>query len=91
MEVNLTTSFVSRQKNIPVPKFAHGATICGSKIVLTSGISDLMIDMGMRCVPIGETDCYSFDIYEKNWVRLPDVPIGKLHPTLVTVNSRYVF
>ena len=91
IEVNVSTSYVSKQRNIPVPKFAHGATICGSELVITSGISDLMIDMGMRCVPMGDTDCYSYDVFEKTWRRLPDVPIGKLHPTLVTVNSRFVY
>ena len=91
MEVNLTTSYVSRQKNIPAKRFAHASAFCGSKILIVSGISNLMLDMGMRCVPMGETDCYSFDIYAKNWERLPDVPIGKLHPTLVTINNRYVF
>ena len=30
-------------------------------------------------------------MYKKQYKRLPDLPIGKLHPTLVVVNSRFVF
>ena len=76
---------------MPRGKFAHGVCVCGDKIVVTSGISNLMLNMGMRSVPIGDRDCYSFDYFKKSWSRLPDVPIGKLHPTLVVINSRFVF
>ena len=30
-------------------------------------------------------------MYKKQYKRLPDLPIGKLEPTLVVVNSRFVF
>ena len=76
---------------MPVPKFAHGACLVRSEIVIASGISDMMTNMGLRMVPLGSQDCYSFDIYDKQWKRLPDLPIGKLHPTLIVVNSRFVF
>ena len=58
---------------------------------MVGGISDLMLNMGMRSVPIGEQDCYSYNIIKGSWSQLPDVPIGKLHPTLIVINSRYVF
>ena len=76
---------------MPRKKFAHGACFCGQEIVIVGGVSDMMVEMGQRSVPIGDNDCYSFNIYNKTWLRLPDVPIGKLHPTLVVVNSRFVF
>ena len=72
-------------------KWAHGACLCGDQIVITSGTSELMLDMGLRSVPIGEQNCYSYDIYTNTWKQLPDVPIGKMHPTLININSRYVF
>jgi len=50
-----------------------------------------MLNMGMRSVPTGDQDCFSFDIYKNTWKRLPDIPIGKLHPALVVINSRYIF
>ena len=67
IEINLKTNYVVRKKNLPVPKFAHGACLCADQIVITSGISDMMLNMGMRSVPIGENDCYSFDIYKNVW------------------------
>ena len=67
VEVSLDASFVARKKNIPRPKFAHGATFCGAEIVITSGISDLMVNMGLRSVPIGEPECYSFNIFKNQW------------------------
>ena len=78
-------------KKMPVRRFAHAATFCGSEIVVVGGISDLSLDMQLRSVPIGEEDCYAFNVYESTWRQLPDVPIGKLYPTLITINSRYVF
>lgn len=51
----------------------------------------MMLNMGMRSVPIGEPDCHSFNIFTNTWRRLPDVPIGKLHSTLIVINSRFVF
>ena len=52
---------------MPQRKWAHGAVLCGEEIVITSGTSDLMLDMGMRSVPIGEEDCYSYNIYKNEW------------------------
>jgi len=91
IEVNLTSKMVFKMKNLPGPKFAHGACLVKSKIVIAGGISDMMLNMGLRMVPPGDQDCHSFDIYSKRWYQLPDLPIGKLHPTLITINSRFVF
>lgn len=76
---------------MPQGKFAHGAIACRDQIIVTGGISNLMLNMGLRSVPIGESDCYSFNIFKNKWTRLPDIPIGKLHPTLVTIQSRFIF
>ena len=70
---------------MPVGKFAHGAIVCRDQIVVTGGISNLMLNMGLRMVPIGESDCYSFSLYANTWSRLPDIPEGRLHPTLVVI------
>eukprot|EP00354_Favella_ehrenbergii_P005501 CAMPEP_0170460634 /NCGR_PEP_ID=MMETSP0123-20130129/6900_1 /TAXON_ID=182087 /ORGANISM="Favella ehrenbergii, Strain Fehren 1" /LENGTH=75 /DNA_ID=CAMNT_0010725571 /DNA_START=3005 /DNA_END=3232 /DNA_ORIENTATION=+ len=58
---------------------------------MVSGISDLARNMGMRSVPMADTDCHAYDIYSQEWEQLPDVPIGKLHSSLIVVNSRFVF
>mmetsp|Transcript_37126 Transcript_37126/g.45322 ORF Transcript_37126/g.45322 Transcript_37126/m.45322 type:complete len:84 (+) Transcript_37126:1588-1839(+) len=50
-----------------------------------------MLNMGMRSVPMGDTDCYSFHFYRNEWRTLPPVPIGKLHPTLISLGSSFVF
>ena len=51
----------------------------------------MMNTMGLRMVPLGSRDCYSFDVFREDWRRLPDLPIGKMHPTMVSVNSRFIF
>ena len=91
--VNYHSKFVSRKHNLPRPKFGHAATLCRGKIIVTSGISDLARNMGMRSVPIADPDCHMFDPYSQQdpWSPLPDVPIGKLHPTLIVVNERFIF
>ena len=52
--LNLTSGYVMPLKKLPVRRFAHGAAFCGKEIVITSGISDLSLNMQMRSVPIGE-------------------------------------
>ena len=51
----------------------------------------MLLDMGLRSVPIGDKDCFSFEIFSKEWNQLPDLPIGKMHPTLVVINNRFVY
>ena len=80
-----------KKKDLPKPKFGHASAVCGSKIVITSGISDLSTNMGMRSVPMADLDCHMFDIFANRWDPLPDVPIGKLHPVLIVINNRFVF
>lgn len=60
---------------------------------MTSGISDLARNMGMRSVPIADPDCHMYDPYEQQnpWSDLPNIPIGKLHPVLIVVNERFIF
>ena len=91
MCINLAQASVDRLPDLPVPKFAHAVTICGTKIVMTSGVSSLQTNMGMRSVPIADRDCYTYDLGTKEYERLPDVPIGKFHPALITINNRFIF
>ena len=91
IEVNLSSKYVFRKKNVPEPKFAHGACLVRNEVVIAGGISDMMLSMGLRMVPLGNQDCYSYNIFKSRWRRLPDLPIGKMHPTMVVVNSRFVF
>ena len=91
IEVNLSSKISCRKKNIPQPKFAHGACLVGNQVVIAGGISDMMLTMGLRMVPLGNKDCYSYDIFKSRWRNLPDLPIGKMHPTMIVVNSRFVF
>ena len=53
LSLNAKTGYVFKHKDIPAPKFAHGAAICADKIVITSGINDMMLNMNMRAVPEG--------------------------------------
>ena len=42
LEVNLSSKVVFKQKNLPVPKLFHAACFVCDKIVIASGISDMM-------------------------------------------------
>lgn len=59
--------------------------------MITGGAADLMLNMGLRSVPVGEPECFSFNIYSRQWQQLPDVPIGKLHANLVVINNRFIY
>ena len=91
LQLNITTGFVQKMPSMPQRKWAHAACLCGTDIVVTGGTSDLLLNMGMRSVPVGEPECYSYNIYENVWTQLPDVPIGKIHASLVVINNRFVF
>ena len=51
----------------------------------------MMHPMGMRCVPIGTTRCFKYNLRTASWTDLPPQPIGKLWSTLISVESRYIF
>ena len=91
VQVNTSSGFVVKMKDLPKPKFAHSACLVGQEIVIIGGISDMMHNMGMRSVPVGDTDCFAFDFLESKWRTLPDVPVGRLHSTLIVINNRFIF
>ena len=91
ISLNIATRFVSRMPKMPQRKWAHAACLCRDEIVVTGGTMDLMLNMGLRSVPLGEPECYSFNIYTNTWRQLPDIPIGKIHPTLVVVSNRFIY
>ena len=47
--------------------------------------------MNLRSVPFGENECFKFNLSQKRWSYLANVPLGRLMSTLVAVNNRYVF
>ena len=51
----------------------------------------MMHPMGMRSVAMGSTSCFQYCLRTAQWTEGPDVPIGKLYPTLVTVENRFIF
>ena len=76
---------------MPQKRWAHAACQCSDQIFVVGGTSDLMLNMEMRSVPIGEPECYSFNIFTNKWRQLPDVPVGKIHPQLVPINNRFLY
>lgn len=76
---------------MPQRRWAHAACQCSDEIIVTGGTSDLMLNMELRSVPIGEPECYSFNIFTNKWRQLPDIPIGKIHPSLVPINNRFLY
>ena len=91
LQLNLTSNFVFKKADLPQPKFGHGAAVCGQKIIITSGVSEMVVNMNMRSVPIADVDCQMYDFYENYWEALPDLPIGKMHPAVIVINTRFVF
>lgn len=91
LEVITETGYVAKLQNLPRPKFAHAACLAGVEIVITGGISDLMHNMGMRNVPVADRECFAYDYFRGTWRNLPDLPAGKMHPTLVAINGRFIF
>ena len=61
-------------------------------IYVTGGISDMMHPMGMRSVPMGLSTCFKYNLRTAKWsTDIPELPIGKLYPTLVSIENRYVY
>ena len=76
---------------MPEPRFCHAAIHVRETIYVTGGIADMMHPMGMRSVAMGSTSCFQYCLRTAQWTEGPDVPIGKLYPTLVTVENRFIF
>ena len=76
---------------MPEPRFAHAAVALGEDLYVTGGIRDMSHDMCMRQVPIGHVSCFKFNKRTGKWMNMPDLPIGKLYPTLIAVQNRYIF
>lgn len=76
-----------------MPRYAHAALCLKEDIFVTGGISNLMMHpMRLRQVPIGSRKCFRFNFVEKRWYQdVPDLPIGKLYSTLISIENRYLF
>jgi len=83
--------YATRRSPMPEPRYGHAQVIVKDKLYVTGGISDMMHEMGMRSIPLGKHDCFKYDMVENKWTRLPEVPIGRLFPTLIAVENRYIF
>lgn len=90
-ELNTRSRSVVKRPRMPEPRFCHASVVCREWLLVVGGVSSLMNDMGLRSVALGDRNCFAFDILRRNWVTLPQVPIGKLCPSLVQIGQRYVF
>ena len=75
---------------MPEPRYAHAALMLKENIYVTGGIKEMMHPMGMRCVPMGSTSCFKYDLRTASWTEMPELPIGKLYSTLISVENRYI-
>ena len=76
---------------MPEPRFAHAAVALGEDLYVTGGIKDMCHDMQMRQVPMGHNSCFKFNKRTCEWTTMPELPIGKMYPTLIAVENRYIF
>ena len=51
----------------------------------------MMHPMGMRSVPMGSPSCFQYNLRTGKWTYGPDLPIGKLYPTLVAIENRFIY
>ena len=92
LEVNLDSRSVITRNKMPEPRFAHAAIILNETLYVTGGIPDMMHSMGMRSVPIGSETCFKYNLLTTKWSSdIPELPIGKLYPTLISIENRYIF
>ena len=77
---------------MPEPRYAHAAIMVKENIYVTGGIADMMHPMGMRSVPMGNTACFKYNLRTAKWsANMPELPIGKLYPTLIAIENRYIY
>lgn len=52
----------------------------------------MMHPMRLRQVPLGSKQCFRFNFEEKKWYTdVPDLPLGKLYSTLISIENRYLY
>ena len=92
LEVNTDTQAATVMPQMPEPRFGHAAISLGEDLFVTGGIRDMSHDMGLRQVAMGHTSCFKFNKRTGKWkADMPELPIGKMYPTLVAVKNRFVF
>ena len=91
LEVNLKNQKAIVRAQMPEPKYCHGAIMVKDSIYVTGGIEEMMHPMGMRCVPIGSKSCFRYNTMTASWREMPQVPVGKMYPTLISIENRYIF
>ena len=76
---------------MPDPRYGHAQVLVKDSLIVTGGINDLMHEIGMRSVPLGKDDSFKYHVGQNKWTQLKDVPIGRILPTLVALENRFVF
>ena len=77
---------------MPEPRYAHAAIMIKEEIYVTGGIPDMMHPMGMRSVPMGNNACFKYNLRTASWsADMPELPIGKLYPTLIAIENRFIY
>ena len=85
LKMNESMKKVTQLPDLLEPRFAHAAIQIKNAIYVTGGISKMDHPLGLRLVPMGERDCFKYDLSEGKWEKLSELPIGKLYSTLVAV------
>ena len=92
LEININTKGAIRRANMPEARFGHAAIMVKETMYVTGGIPDMMHPMGMRSIPLGSPICFKYNLRTARWsTDMPEVPIGKMYPTLISIENRYIF
>ena len=92
LEINLETNGAITRSKMPEPRYAHAAIMIKETIYVTGGIADMMHPMGMRSVPMGSNACFKYNVRTARWsADMPELPIGKLYPTLIAIENRFIY
>jgi len=70
---------------MPVGKFAFGTCAHSNFIYCVGGIKEVVqVDRG-QTEPDSLDSCHAYNIFKDEWIELPNLPEGRIGPSLVVV------
>ncbi len=71
---------------MPTGRFAFGACAYGRFIFVVGGMKEIVqVDRG-QTTPDSLTSCDSYNMFKDEWNSMPDLPEGRIGPSLLVVN-----
>ena len=90
-EINHETGIMRKKPSMSIGRFAFAACSIRHFIVVVGGLERTLLSITGTDIPNGIKECLIYNTITEKWHKLPPLPTGRIQPTVVTVNERFIF